>query len=228
MATVRILDEEDQGKKKFSAERAMMVIQNCVSENGDVSLPGLIEYAEEFLKLSNTMQVESLNFALGAASEKVSRLRELCEGEGMEHYSTVQSTVAYETQQQLVDRQDRPSGTVTLIRLHRLMEFFCAALDKINDRLTSGISRRVTQEEFVEVYRETWGRFHPQLMVACIQSALPQFFFSLTDLMAGMGLQHAEGDQWLLDMGHYLRRTYDAIHKVYHDHGLLGLPQGSL
>ncbi|KAL8613741.1 hypothetical protein ACOMHN_029598 [Nucella lapillus] len=127
MATVRILDEKDQGKKMFSAERAMMVVQNCVSENGDVSLPGIIEVIEEMLKLSNTEEVESLTFVSLPASGKMNRLRELCEGEGREHYSTVQSMVAYETQHQLVDRQDKPSGTVTLIRLHRIMEFACAA-----------------------------------------------------------------------------------------------------
>ncbi|KAL8610935.1 hypothetical protein ACOMHN_042552 [Nucella lapillus] len=227
MATVRILDGEDQGKKKFNAERAMGVVQKCLLENGDVSLPGIIEGVEEGLKMTDGV-VEITAFVYQEIRGKLSRLQELCEGEGREHYSTVQSMVAYETQHQLVDRQDKPSGTVTLIRLHRSMEFIIAALDKINDRFTSGISRQVTQEDLVEIYTETWGRYHPQLIVACIQSAMPQFFFHVRDLMAIIGLQNAEGDQWLLDMGHYLRRTYDAIHKVYHDHGLLGLPQGSL
>ncbi|KAL8575290.1 hypothetical protein ACOMHN_001835 [Nucella lapillus] len=226
MATGEIM-EEVRGKP-FNPQRAIALGQKCLSENGDISLLFYIATLEEGFKCFSKFERQNVDYVMAGAVQKLSLMRELCEGESKEHYSTVQSMVEYETQHQLVNREDKPSGTVTLIRLNRIMEFAFAVLDKVIDPNIS--EDQISSLDIVTAYTQTLGRYHPHLMVASVMYALPQLAFCRSTLLECVGEGDSAGTdtQWLVNMTQCARKCYEAIQKVYADRGLLSLPQGSL
>ncbi|KAL8578989.1 hypothetical protein ACOMHN_001951 [Nucella lapillus] len=224
MATVSTL-QGGRGEE-FDAARALALARSCIQQTGHVSLPVYIAGIEEIHRLFTRQAGQNVSFIVSGMDLKLHVLHDLCAGEHGEHYRSVQSMVDHETRQQLVESQDRPSGTLTLISIHRMMEFVCAGLDKIND---ATIPDEVLSSELVDCYTGTMGRYHPQLMQATLQWALSQVVPSRAALRGIIGLPAGhEGVQWMLDIARSLRNVYDAVQKVYADHRLLNLSQGSL
>ncbi|KAL8619020.1 hypothetical protein ACOMHN_020718 [Nucella lapillus] len=141
-----------------------------------------------------------------------------------DHYRTVQSMVDYELQKDLIDTQDKPSGTVTLIRVHRMMQYVCEVLDVYTD---PAIPDETLPSEVTQLYTHTIGRYHPQLLRVSVEWALPQVVPSRPDLLAGVGLG-PESAQWLVSVGQSLGQCRDAIQGVYADRRLLHISQGNL
>merc|ERR1719219_3254114 len=66
---------------------------------------------------------------------KVVLLEKYLTGDKKEHYQTVKSMIEYETKNNLIKtkKKDDPSGSRTLLRLHRALEYITEFLGKLED-----------------------------------------------------------------------------------------------
>lgn len=76
------------------------------------------------------------------------------------HFSTVLSMVQYEKDHNLLDKDEYVSGSRTLLRLHRSLEFIQAFLKSINDMK----EEESTSGACVKAYEDTLGKHHPFLI----------------------------------------------------------------
>ncbi|RWS05329.1 Glycolipid transfer protein domain-containing protein 1-like protein, partial [Dinothrombium tinctorium] len=73
------------------------------------------------------------------------------------HYDSVQSMIDYETANNLLKDSKRPSGSRTLLRLHRALEFialFMLELSKLENNAATGSIAR-------ECYKKSLSKYHP-------------------------------------------------------------------
>ena len=144
------------------------------------------------------------------------------------HYTTVQKMIEYEKTNNLLelDYSKRPSGSRTLLRLHRALEFVSQFMLEVSrledDKGTADVAR--------DCYKKTLSKYHPwiirksaslamytlpyrhQLVERAYCGSVPdnETRMSVSDCMNRLALVAEE--------------VFSATHKLYDEHDLLELP----
>nr|XP_045598373.1 uncharacterized protein LOC123758253 isoform X3 [Procambarus clarkii] len=125
-----------------------------VPEGGQLALAGYLESWTEF--------------AARDVSAKVGILEKYLHGTNGEHYSTVQSMIIYERDNDLLTSSDRPSGARTLLRLHRALDYASEFVKELgNTSAENNFGRRVS-----EIYLSTLGRFNNKILAKTVSGLL--------------------------------------------------------
>merc|ERR1712018_295002 len=101
---------------------------------------------------------------------KMVQLEKYLTGDKKEHYQTVKSMIAYEVENNLIKtkKKDDPSGSRTLLRLHRALEYiteFLGRLEPLEDEAyLSTVSR--------EAYEKTLMKYHPWIVQKAAKLAM--------------------------------------------------------
>lgn len=154
------------------------------------------------------------------------------------HYQTLQSMIKYEINDNLLNHPKRPSGSRTLLRLHRAMEFieqFLRDLIEIDDsQSTSGPVQTA--------YNRTLSRYHPwyirKLVHVAMYSGLPtrqQLIKQILDSKnSNSTSNHDLNDNGCSDrehvnqridqLAHIVQKVYVTTEKLFDSHQLLDLP----
>lgn len=135
-------------------------------------------------------------------------------------YRTVQSMLKFEVSNSLVENEAKSSGAITLLRLHRAMEFISAFLEKLqdsdhNDRLSSIA---------VEAYDGTLAKHHCWFVKKAVRVAL-YILPTRQDFMAKIGVKEDERSiQSLNKLVSELKIIFEVIETYYAKYSLLDLP----
>jgi len=141
----------------------------------------------------------------------------------VEHFESVQSVIAYETGANLTKKKSEdglPSGSRTILRLHRALEFITELLKKVE----YGKDEDHVSSLAGEAYNATLAKYHPWL----IRKAAGLAMYSLPSrkkFMATSFQQTAEEAERIIP--HFLeisKKVHDTIQRLYSDHDLLMLP----
>ncbi|RWS29701.1 ceramide-1-phosphate transfer protein-like protein [Leptotrombidium deliense] len=141
------------------------------------------------------------------------------------HYETIQSMFDYESSNNLLKDSKRPSGSRTLLRLHRALEFimmFMSELSKLeNNSATGGVAR--------DCYKKSLAKYHPwyiQKTASVAMYTLP----TRQDLIA-RAFGYPPGDECMTraseDMAKLARISeccYNITQKLFEERDLLTLP----
>jgi len=142
------------------------------------------------------------------------------------HYQTVKSMIAYEVEKNLIKtkKNDDPSGSRTLLRLHRALEYIIGFLHRIEDieeeDRCSDISRKA--------YEETLMKYHPWVVQKAAKMAM-----GLLPNKRGLILKVcADGDAEAIKKAYLdfpkavasMRKAYDLTQVFYSDNNLLDIP----
>ncbi|XP_076443577.1 ceramide-1-phosphate transfer protein-like [Babylonia areolata] len=213
-----VADDED-----FSQERLLSLLQSCVADNGDISMDVYVAGIEELYKLLKRFGEDNLEFVLPEILANLSLLKDYRDGDNGKEYLTVQGMVHYELHN-LVQLESRHSGSHTLLRFHRTLEFIHTCLEKIQD---PAISDEEFPGEIVKVYTETLAWFHPELMMASVHWALPTFVMSRVSMMENTGFAEDPSEfwVWLKQVTDNLKKLNNAIQAVCDKYQLLNLLQ---
>lgn len=158
------------------------------------------------------------------AVNKIKILVNYLEGENGSQYVTVQSMVAYELDNKLVDlntRSDHPeSGCRTLLRLHRALRW----LELFLERLRTSSEDSKTSVMCAEAYNESLAQHHPWVvrtaagMAFCVLPGRPAFFEVMNV---------GPPEQVVAVLGEALpliSEVYQITETLYAQHNLLDLP----
>lgn len=157
---------------------------------------------------------------------KITTLEKYLAGDKKEHYQTIRTMIEYEIKNDLIKtkKKDDPSGSRTLLRLHRALEYIIGFLHKLediqDDGYCSGISR--------EAYEATLMKYHPWVVQKAAKLAM-----GLLPTKKGLVSKVCpEGNEAALKKAHEdfpkavsaMRNVYEATQVFYKDNNLLEIP----
>lgn len=155
---------------------------------------------------------------------KLQVMERLCNGPQRDHYSSLQSMVAYETSNKLVDLERRShhpdSGCRTVLRLHRALHWLQLFLESLR---TSPEDAR-TAELCTSSYNASLAAYHPWIIRQAVTVAfytLPTRKVFLETMNVGSSEQAVE---MLSEALPFIEHVYNISQKLYAEHALLDLP----
>lgn len=136
------------------------------------------------------------------------------------HYETIQSMINYEMENDITSVKGQlPSGSRTLLRLHRALEFILMFME----RLGRSSDCDKTSHIAADVYKVTLGKYHPwlvQKMASVVMYLLP----SRQHLIETMCKQSYDQVLGLIDEAQEVGKpVYDITQNLYETHKILNL-----
>jgi len=157
---------------------------------------------------------------------KIVQLEKYLAGEEKEHYQNIKAMIEYEVEHDLIKtkKKDDPSGSRTLLRLHRALEYIIAFLHKLDDIQDADLCSVIS----VEAYEATLMKYHPWVVQKAAKLAM-----KLLPTKGGLILKvHPEGSEEGIKKTlenfpkavSAMRAAYDAMHVHYEEKNLLDIP----
>ena len=157
--------------------------------------------------------------------DKVVLLEKYLAGDKQEHYRTVKSMIAFEVKNDLIKtkKKDDQSGSRTLLRLHRALEYiyeFLGSLEDIDDETSVG---QVSKD----AYEKSLMKYHPWI----VQKAAKLGMGMLPSKKGLIQKIIPDDDQAKLEKARKdfpraveeMRRTYNKTQVFYKEHNLLNI-----
>lgn len=140
------------------------------------------------------------------------------------HYKTIQTMIEFEKRNNLLRDPKRPSGSRTLLRLHRALEFIALFLHevvKISDEVSTVNCAR-------SAYGKTLAKYHPWLIRKSVQIAtiaLP-YRRHLIEQVYGGGYNGStvDANQHITNLANIADQVFNVTQKLYEENHLLDLP----
>ncbi|XP_020777909.1 ceramide-1-phosphate transfer protein [Boleophthalmus pectinirostris] len=167
--------------QKFCLKEVLDTFRLCLSENKEVYLEHYVGGWRGLVKFLNSLG-SVFGFISKDAVNKIQILVNLQKGEDGSHYTTIQSMVKYELENQLVDLTKSgahpTSGCRTLLRLHRALRW----LELFLDSLRTSTEDSKTSVLCADAYNASLANFHPWVvrkaagMAFCLLPGRQAFF----------------------------------------------------
>ncbi|XP_013393975.1 ceramide-1-phosphate transfer protein [Lingula anatina] len=208
-------------KKDFDLEVVLEALKSCKQDDDTISLKS---YLTAYHELCRFFKLIGRIFAFVAhdLQDKIEILEHHM-SLNPEPYSSVQTMIQYEVENNITKvkvRGQRPSGSRTLLRLHRALEFII----KFMKRLAESDEDEKTSHIASEVYRETLANYHPwlvQKMAVFVMYTLP----SHKDLIEMMCKhEYKEVLRLLSEVTEEAEPIYDVVQEIFKENDLLQLP----
>ncbi|XP_071796267.1 ceramide-1-phosphate transfer protein-like [Asterias amurensis] len=208
-------------KELFDFEHLLAEFTACKTPENDI----LIEhYLNAFNDLSRFFEL--LGTAFGFVSKDINekiKILKAHQAENPDHFVSIQAMVAYEVEKSLT-KSKTPSGLVsgsrTLLRLHRTMDFVAKFLTRLKGMNDEDYTGKAASEE----YNISLGKFHPWMirkMAGIAMYTLPtrKVFIEKYCKQNKERLEELVGPTSAL-----MTEIHEITEKLYGDHDLLQLP----
>lgn len=213
---------EDQ---KFCLKEVLDSYRLCLSEDKEVYLEHYVAGWRGLVKFLNSLG-SVFGFISKDAVSKILILVALLKGENGSHYTTVQSMVKYELENELVDfksskKASHPeSGCRTLLRLHRALRW----LELFLDRLRTSTEDSKTSVMCAEAYNESLAQHHPWV----VRTAAGMAFHLLPGRAGFLEIMNVGTPEQVVAMlGEaipLITEVYKITEDLYAQHNMLDLP----
>lgn len=184
----------------------------------------LRKYIEGFKEIDRFFRMMGTLFGFIAKdiTEKCRILNEH-KAEHPDHFSTVQSMLEYEVTNNLTTCKTQSgllSGSRTLLRLHRSLQFFAKFLDKVAEIEDDAKCSDVASD----VYGKTLGEFHPWLIRQAAYLAMRSLPLKKDLIENYVKQSHEEAKELVPLLVKSMLEVYDIIQALYEEKSLLTLP----
>ncbi|KAF8774828.1 Ceramide-1-phosphate transfer protein like [Argiope bruennichi] len=184
-------------------------------------------YLKLFKELSRffTLLGSVFGFVASDIISKVNILEEYKHSEVSDQYATIQSMIEYECCNGITADTSRPSGSRTLLRLHRSLEFVMSFMSDFSTADSTAKSSTIAQK----CYNETLSKYHPWLIrkgatIAMYTLPARQQFI---ERVYGGPCDDATIQYYgkiMGDIASVCKKIYDETHKLFEANDLLNLP----
>ncbi|XP_062046256.1 LOW QUALITY PROTEIN: ceramide-1-phosphate transfer protein [Lepus europaeus] len=217
---------EDVGAD-FNLKVVLVSFKQCLNEKDEVLLDHYIASWKGLVRFLNSLGAV-FSFISKDVVSKLHIMERLQASPQREHYVSLQSMMAYETGNQLVDvdrRSRHPdSGCRTVLRLHRALRWLQLFLEGLR---TSAEDAR-TSVLCTDSYNASLAAYHPWIVRRAVTVAfctLPTRKVFLEAMNVGSPEQAVEMlGEALPSSRPFIERVYDVSQKLYAQHSLLNLP----
>lgn len=215
----------DDSEKDFNLKVVLVSFKQCLTDKGEVLLDHYIAGWKGLVRFLNSLGAvfSFISKDVVAKLQIMERLRSIPQSE---HYASLQSMVAYEVSNKLVDMDHRShprhphSGCRTVLRLHRALHWLQLFLDGLR---TSSEDAR-TSTLCSEAYNATLANYHSWI----VRQAVTVAFCALPSRKVFLEAMNMESTEQAVEMlGEalpFIEHVYDISQKLYAEHSLLDLP----
>uniref|UniRef100_A0A2M4AN85 Glycolipid transfer protein domain-containing protein n=1 Tax=Anopheles triannulatus TaxID=58253 RepID=A0A2M4AN85_9DIPT len=203
---------------KFDLQKVHEKFNESLSGEEDVYVDQYLEAFKELYKFFQLMGTV-FGFVSSDVKEKVEILEKLRAKENAESFLTIRTMMEYERDSNLLNKKDYVSGSRTLLRLHRGLDFIQEFLKRIGELEADGKTNGVCQA----AYNDTLAQFHPWIIrkgANVAMYALP----TRDQLLEKVCLDVAVAIELLPEMLAVTRKVYDRTQDLYTKYDLHGLP----
>lgn len=207
----------------FNMKVVLVNFKQCLNEEEEVLLDHYIAGWKGLVRFLNSLGAV-FSFISKDVVSKLQIMEHLRSSPQSEHYTSLQSMVAYEVGNKLVDLDRRSrhpsSGCRTVLRLHRALHWLQLFLEGLR---TSPEDAR-TSTLCTDSYNASLAAYHPWLVRQAVSVAfctLPTRKVFLEAMNVGSPEQAVE---MLGEALPFIEHVYDVSQKVYAEHSLLDLP----
>uniref|UniRef100_A0A2M4AMY3 Glycolipid transfer protein domain-containing protein n=1 Tax=Anopheles triannulatus TaxID=58253 RepID=A0A2M4AMY3_9DIPT len=203
---------------KFDLQKVHEKFNESLSGEEDVYVDQYLEAFKELYKFFQLMGAV-FGFVSSDVKEKVEILEKLRAKENAESFLTIRTMMEYERDSNLLNKKDYVSGSRTLLRLHRGLDFIQEFLKRIGELEADGKTNGVCQA----AYNDTLAQFHPWIIrkgANVAMYALP----TRDQLLEKVCLDVAVAIELLPEMLAVTRKVYDRTQDLYTKYDLHGLP----
>ncbi|EDL81338.1 similar to BC002216 protein [Rattus norvegicus] len=215
----------DGPERDFNLKVVLISFKKCLTDKGEVLLDHYTASWKGLVRFLNSLGAV-FSFISKDVVSKLQIMEHLRSGPQSEHYISLQSMVAYEVSNKLVDRDSRSrprhpnSGCRTVLRLHRALHWLQLFLEGLR---TSSEDAR-TSTLCSEAYNATLAAYHSWIVRQAVNvafHALPPRKVFLEAMNMGSSEQAVE---MLGEALPFIEQVYDISQKLYAEHSLLDLP----
>ncbi|XP_046381237.2 ceramide-1-phosphate transfer protein-like [Haliotis rufescens] len=203
----------------FNVEKLLSLLRTCRGEKNEILIDMYVDAYEELGKLL-VLFGSVFGFVNSDVTSKVEILRAYRSSGQSENFDSIKSMLDYEVKNNLTARKDKPSGSRTLLRLHRALEFIVQILEEI----CKGDKDTKMATVSLQAYNRTLAKYHPWL----IRKGVHISFYTLpgrTQLLQRMQLLEEERAQAVLkEIISLADNLYTETQVLYADRNLLDLP----
>uniref|UniRef100_T1JLX1 Glycolipid transfer protein domain-containing protein n=1 Tax=Strigamia maritima TaxID=126957 RepID=T1JLX1_STRMM len=208
------------GITKVDMELLVDYLSRCINSDGTISFEYYIKMFWEmnrFFELLGTV----FQFVSKDVVAKLLILEDYQKSKHASHYVTIDSMINYERKKNLLRKTTPPlSGSRTLLRLHRALEFIIVFLTKAN----SAKEDEKMCPHAQEAYNNTLAAFHPWLIKKAANVAMYTLPYK-KDLMEQTCKQTKEKLTSLVaEVVDKSRKVYNVVQSLYVKHVILDLP----
>ncbi|ETN59424.1 hypothetical protein AND_008979 [Anopheles darlingi] len=203
---------------KFDLQKVHERFNESLSGEDDVYVDQYLEAFKELYKFFQLMGTV-FGFVSSDVKEKVEILEKLRAKENAESFLTIRTMMEYERDSNLLNKKDYVSGSRTLLRLHRGLDFIQEFLKRIGELEADGKTNGVCQA----AYNDTLAQFHPWIIrkgANVAMYALP----TRDQLLEKVCLDVSVAIDLLPEMLAVTRKVYDRTQDLYTKYDLHGLP----
>ncbi|XP_035914203.1 LOW QUALITY PROTEIN: ceramide-1-phosphate transfer protein [Anopheles stephensi] len=204
--------------EKFDLQKVHEKFTESLVGEDDVYVDQYLEAFKELYKFFQLMGTV-FGFVSSDVKEKVEILEKLRGKENADSFLTIRTMMEYEQEANLLSKKDYVSGSRTLLRLHRGLDFIQEFLKRLGelegDEKTNGVCQAA--------YNDTLAQFHPWLIrkgANVAMYALP----TRDQLLAKVCADGAIAIKLLPEMLSVTRKVYDRTQELYTKYDLHGLP----
>ncbi|XP_055625938.1 ceramide-1-phosphate transfer protein [Toxorhynchites rutilus septentrionalis] len=207
-------------QEKFNLQKVHQCFEQSLCGEDDVAIDAYLEAFKELYKFFSLMGT-IFGFVSSDVKEKVEILEKLRQQkDNPDKFETIQGMMEYEQEANLLTKKGYVSGSRTLLRLHRGLDFIYVFLKRMGeldapDANTNGICQ--------SAYNETLAQFHPWLIrkgANVAMYALP----ARDQLLDRVCVDTSEAISLLPSMLVATRKVYDRTQELYTKFDLHGLP----
>uniref|UniRef100_A0A182WKL4 Glycolipid transfer protein domain-containing protein n=1 Tax=Anopheles minimus TaxID=112268 RepID=A0A182WKL4_9DIPT len=203
---------------KFDLQKVHAKFTESLFGEDDVYVDQYLEAFKELYKFFQLMGTV-FGFVSSDVKEKVEILEKLRGKENADSFLTIRTMMEYEQESNLLNKKDYVSGSRTLLRLHRGLDFIQEFLKRLGELEGDGKTNGVCQA----AYNDTLAQFHPWLIrkgATVAMYALP----TRDQLLDKVCLDVTNAMKLLPEMLSVTRNVYDRTQDLYTKYDLHGLP----
>ncbi|XP_018795821.1 PREDICTED: ceramide-1-phosphate transfer protein [Bactrocera latifrons] len=205
--------------ERFDVERVAKIFQDCLHENDDVLLDSYLEAYEEINKFFHLMG-SVFGFVSSDVRSKIDILCEYRRKESTgERFLTIKTMITYEKGEELLKDHSYVSGSRTLLRLHRGLEFIYEFLKRLSELNECDKTHSCCKS----AYNDTLAKHHPWVVrkgAVVAMYALP----TQGELLKRVCINVSRAIEVLPEMLQHTKSVYDRIELLYTTHDLHDLP----
>jgi len=213
---------QSQSHDHFDIVQLNQHLNVCIREkDSEVDLDEYISVFQQLYKFF-IMLGTVFGFVGSDVKAKLEILEAFRKGEGKASYETVEKMLEFEKRTDLIHTNKEASGSRTLLRLHRALNFVSKFLDKIDGLKDSEGTSHVAKE----AYTDTLAKYHPWLIqkgAILAMYALPNKKDLISKVCDGK-IEVSEARRLLHDVISSTEKIYNQCEAAYKGHDLLSLP----
>lgn len=213
----------EDAESDFNLKVVLVSFKQCLNEKEEVLLEHYLTGWRGLVRFLNSLGA-IFSFISKDVVTKLQVMERLCSGPQRDHYSSLQSMVAYEVGNQMVDLERRSrhpdSGCRTVLRLHRALHWLQLFLEGLR---TSPEDAR-TSVLCTDSYNASLAAYHPWI----IRRAVTVAFCTLPTRKVFLeAMNVGSPEQAVAMLGEalpFIEQVYNISQKLYAEHALLDLP----